>query len=101
MFNQAGTTVLTHPISQFELTKNKKIHYQAMKNYYEEKLRFLEERYRHKDDPQLLRMACWDAPVSVVDLSKGLMRRLFKWQARRFYQRRLQDAERRLKRLNS
>ncbi len=86
------------PIPQMEISRNPKIRYQALKDYYENKLRYLEEGAEH---PHLLRMACWDAPVMVGDLSKWLMRKLFKWQARQFYRRRLKETERRLQKIAS
>ncbi len=86
------------PIPQMELSRNPKIRYQALKDYYENKLRYLEE---GNDHPHLLRMACWDAPVMVGDLSKWAMRKLFKWQARQFYRKRLREAEKKLRKLAS
>ncbi len=87
------------PLPQLRLTQNRKVHYQALRDYYRDKLRFLEERHLHRDDPKLIRMACWDAPVAILDLSRGFMRRLFRWQARRYYRRRLQEAEKRLRKI--
>ncbi len=75
---------------------NSKVRYQAMKDYYETKIKYL----GGSDlSPYMLRLACWDAPIKMAELKSKRNRRLFVRQAKRFYEGQLKEINRKIKQI--
>lgn len=72
------------------LHKSKKMRYQALRDYYESKIKTLIEM---KLPPKLVLLACWDAPVERQDLTKPRNRARFIKKCLKYYRSQLKNIE--------
>ncbi len=72
------------------LHNSKKMRYQALKDYYEAKIKTLIEM---KLPPKLVLLACWDAPVEREDLTKPRNRAKFIKKCLKYYKAQLKNIE--------
>ncbi len=78
------------------VTGNRKIRCQVMRSYYENKIRCLIDL---KLPPNLVLLACWDAPVEREDLSSESGRKKFMKRCLKFYQSQVKRLDRETNRL--
>lgn len=77
------------------VTSNRKLRYQVMRDYYENKIRCLIDL---KLPPSLVLMACWDAPIEREDLSSEAGRKKFIKRCLKFYRSQVKKLDRETKR---